>query len=89
VEDLGDIKQTDDVAVFVAYGLLSSIEGLKGHGRNGRNAHEMPEMLGDHEFEGLGRTGRIAGDHRVTRHNLTDRRRMRIEAFSSDLSTKH
>jgi len=50
------------------------------------SAYEMPEMFGDHEFEGLGRAGGITGDHRVTRHNLADRRRMRIEPFSSNLS---
>ena len=56
VEDFGDIEQADYVAVFVADG-LSSIEELDGHGRDVESAYEMPEMLGDHEFERLGRAG--------------------------------
>ena len=85
MEDLGDIEQTDDVAIFVADRLITAIQ-LEVHWRKGGSAYEMPEMLGDHEFEGLGRAGGITGDHWVTRHDLADRRRMRIEPFSSDLS---
>jgi len=56
VEDLGDIEQTDDIAIFVADWLITVIQS-EVHWRKNGSAYEMPEMLGDHEFEGLGRAG--------------------------------
>lgn len=45
----------------------------------------MPEVFGYHQLQSLCRTGRIAGDHWITRHDLVNRRCMRIETLCSDL----
>lgn len=48
-------------------------------------AYQMPEMSRDHQLQSLSCTGSIASDHRVSRHDLVDRRSMGIKAFCSHL----
>ena len=48
--------------------------------------YEMPEVPGDHELQRLCRTGGIARNHRVARHNLADGSRMRVQTLRRDLS---
>lgn len=42
-------------------------------------------MFGDHEFKSFRRARRVAGDHRVARHNRADGCQMGIKALCSDL----
>jgi hypothetical protein len=48
----------------------------------------MPEMSGHHELQGLRGASGVPGDHWITRHNLTNRRSVRVQPFSSDLKEK-
>ncbi len=46
---------------------------------------QVPEVLGDHELECLGRARRITRDHRVARHDLAHGRRVWVKTLRGDL----
>lgn len=45
----------------------------------------MSEMPGHHELQSFGCARRIASDHGIARHDLTNGSRMGIQTFSGDL----
>jgi hypothetical protein len=74
VEHFGDIEQTNNVAVVIAYGLIIST----GY-QSKMLAYQVSEMSADHELKSLGRTGRVSRDHRVLGHDLSDSRNPGVE----------
>ena len=46
---------------------------------------QVPEVLGDHELERLGRARRITRNHRVARHDLAHGRRVWVKPLRGDL----
>ena len=78
MEDLGDVEESDNVAIIVTYGLPSAkIWGLQ--------TYEMSKALAYHELKSFSRTRRIPCDHGVFGHDLCDCRISRIKRFGSNL----
>ena len=92
VEDLGNVQQPDDIAVFVTNGLSTdesvNVGAIMIPSSYPGHAHQMPEMLLDHQLQRLSSARRIPGDHRVRGHDLGDQRRPRVKTFRSDLNDK-
>ena len=85
MEDLGDIKKTDNISVFVTYGLG---EGLRvSHcGCVASNiTYQMAEMTRNHELEGLRGAGSVPCHHRVASHDLADGGGVGVKSFRGDL----
>ena len=86
VEDLGDIEQTDNVALFVTDGLGHAVLQVLHNGDELRTTHQMPEMPLNHQLKRLCRTGRVASDHGIAGHDRADLGHMRVQTFRSDLA---
>ena len=87
MEDFSNVKEPNDVTIFVADRLLNRYKFVTIPMEKGIS-DQMSKMLGHHKLQGLGCTGRIPSNHRITRHYLTDGCVMGIQSFSSDLRTK-
>lgn len=86
VEDLGDIEQTDDVALFVTDGLGHAVLQVLHNGDELKYTHQMSEMPLNHQLKRLCRTGRVASDHGIAGHDRADLGHMRVQTFRSDLA---
>jgi len=67
MEDLCDIKQTDNVSVVIAYGLESALDDLEM-----AMTYQVSEVSADHELKSFSGAGRIPCDHRVLGHDLSN-----------------
>jgi hypothetical protein len=74
VEHFGDIEQTNNIAVVIAYGLSIST------GYHPKMlAYQVSEMSADHELKSFSRTGGVSRDHRVLGHDLSNGRDPGVE----------
>ena len=67
MEDLCDIKQTDNVSVVVAYGLELALDYLEV-----AMTYQVSEVSADHKLESFSGAGGIPRDHRVLGHDLSN-----------------
>ena len=83
VEHLSDIKQSYNIALFIADGLERGLAGR--HFCHKRWSDQMSKVFRHHQLQCLCRACAVASNHRITRHNLANWSRMWVNTLRSDL----
>ena len=83
MENLCDVKQTNDIALLIANGLAHS--SVSHSIAESGPTYQVTEVLLDHELQRLGCASGVPGDHMVPRHDMFDSSMVRVNAFRSDL----
>lgn len=81
MEHLRDIKQSNNIAFFIADGLEKVLEIFAT--RN--ETDQMSKVFWHHQLQCLCRACAVASNHRITRHNLANWSRMWVKTLRSDL----
>ena len=83
MENLCDVKQTNDIALLIANGLAHSSVS---HSIADTNpTYQVTEVLLDHELQRLGCASGVPGDHRVPRHDMFDSGMVRVDTLRGNL----